>query len=159
MGPSALRKILLPAVVAVGCGGGAAGSAEPATTPEPAAGPMNVSALVENQNEFDAVIYAYRSGRWTRLGDVMAGGTRRLPFTWDRPEVRFVIELLHNDVRTDVAADEDMRKTFAADVHGTIPCHLTATTAVEPNLTLMLMVKPALAKNQGGGRCQRRAGG
>ncbi len=158
MASSTFWKILLPALVAVGCGGGAAGPPESAPTPEPSAGPMNVSALVENQNDFNAVIYAYRSGRWTRLGVVVAGGTRRLRFTWDKPEIRFVIELLDNDAVTDVTPDEDMRKTFAADVHGTIPCHLTPTTAVEPDLTLMLTVQPALAKNRGRGRCQRRAG-
>jgi hypothetical protein len=119
---------------------------------------MNLSVEVDNQNDFAAVLYAYRSGRWTRLGLVVAGGSRRLRFTWDRPEVRFVIELLNNDDVTDTPPEEDMRKTFAADVHGTIACHLTPTVAVEPNLTLMLTVEPALAKNRGRGRCQRRGG-
>lgn len=117
---------------------------------------MVLSAQVTNQNDYAAVIYAYYHGRWTRLGLVVAGGSRELRFPWDRPEIRFVIELLGNDEVTDTPPEEDMRKTFAADVHGTVACHLTPTTAVEPNLTLMLTVEASLAKNRGRGRCQRR---
>ncbi|MCZ6915508.1 MAG: hypothetical protein O7I93_01920 [Gemmatimonadetes bacterium] len=155
---SIVWKVVFPVIVAVGCGGGGSGSPAPATPPAPVPGSMNLAALVENQNDFPAVIYAYRGGRWTRLGLVEADRTRRLRFTWDRAEVRFVIELQGNDDLTDIRAEEDMRKTFAADVHGTVPCHLTARTAVEANLTLMLTVDRGLAKNRGAGRCQRRAG-
>ena len=135
------------------CGGGAA----PAT---PDAAPANRSmalfASVENQNEFDAMIYAYRGGRWTRVGLVEPNSTRLLPFRWDQSDVRFVIELLGNDDVTDRAPDEDARKVFAADVRGSAPCHLTGRMRVEPDLILVLVVGPEVDRNAGRSRCQPR---
>jgi hypothetical protein len=121
---------------------------------------MAVFVSVENQNDFDAIIYTYGGGRWTRLGQVETGSTLVLPFSWDRPEVRFVIELVGNDEITSRQPEGDARRTFAADVHGTVPCHLTAPIAVESGLTLALTVVPELSRNAGGSRCQpRRSGG
>ncbi|MCH7474389.1 MAG: hypothetical protein IIA27_06925 [Gemmatimonadetes bacterium] len=117
---------------------------------------MAVFVSVENQSEFDAMIYAYWSGNWTRIGLVEADGTRLLPFAWGRKEVRFVIELLGNDEITDLAPDVDGRKTFAADVFGNVPCHLTARNEVEPNIILVLVVGKELRRNAGGSRCQPR---
>ncbi|MCH8936780.1 MAG: hypothetical protein IIB90_13730 [Gemmatimonadetes bacterium] len=117
---------------------------------------MAVFVSVENQSVFDAMIYAYRSGNWTRIGLVEAESTRLLPFEWERKEVRFVIELLGNDEITDFAPEVDARKTFAADGFGNVPCHLTARNEVEPDIILVLVVGKGLRRNAGGSRCQPR---
>lgn len=117
---------------------------------------MAVFASVENQNEFDAMIYTYRSGNWTRIGLVEANSTRLLPFAWERKEVRFVIELLGNDEITDLAPDVDARKVFAADVFGNVPCHLTGRNEVEPDIILVLVIGKDLRRSAGGSRCQPR---
>ena len=134
------------------CGGGA--PANPDAVPSNV--PMAVFASVENQNDFDAMIYTYRSGNWARIGLVEANSTRLLPFTWARKEVRFVIELLGNDEITDLAPDADARKVFAADVFGNVPCHLTGRNQVEPDIILVLVIGKDLWRNAGGSRCQRR---
>ncbi len=136
---------------------GACGGSAPANPdPVPSNAPMAVFASVENQNEFDVMIYAYRSGNWTRIGLVEAESTRLLPFAWERKEVRFVIELLGNDDITDLPPEEDARKTFAADVFGNVPCHLTARNEVEPGIVLVLVVGKELRRHAGGSRCQPR---
>jgi len=136
---------------------GACGGSAPATPDAvPSNTPMTVFANVENQSEFDAMIYAYRSGKWTRIGLVEADSTRLLQFTWDRKEVRFVIELIGNNETTDLEANVDARKTFAADVFGNVPCHLTAPNEIEPNIILVLVVGRDLQRNAGGSRCQPR---
>ena len=117
---------------------------------------MAVFVSVENQSEFDAMIYAYWSGNWTRIGLVEADGTRLLPFEWGRKEVRFVIELLGDEGITDFAPEVDARKTFAADGFGNVPCHLTARNEVEPDIILVLVVGKGLGRNAGGSRCQPR---
>lgn len=134
------------------CGGGA--PANPDAVPSNV--PMAVFASVENQNDFDAMIYTYRSGNWARIGLVEANSTRLLPFAWERKEVRFVIELLGNDDITDLAPDVDARKVFAADVFGNVPCHLTGRNQVEPDIILVLVIGKDLRRNAGGSRCQRR---
>ncbi len=134
------------------CGGSA--RANPDAVPSNA--PVAVFASVENQNGFDAMIYTYRSGDWTRIGLVEANSTRLLPFAWNRKEVRFVIELLGNDDITDRAPDEDARKVFAADVFGNVPCHLTGRNEVEPDIILVLVVGKELQRNAGRSRCQPR---
>ena len=136
---------------------GACGGSAPASPDAvPSNVPMAVFASVENQNEFDAMIYAYRSGNWTRIGLVEANSTRLLPFRWSQREVRFVIELLGNDEITDLAPDMDARKVFAADVFGNVPCHLTGRNEVEPDIILVLVIGEELQRNAGGSRCQPR---
>ncbi len=142
------------ALLIVACAGGA--PANPDAVPSNA--PMAIFASVENQNEFDAMIYTYRSGNWTRIGLVEANSTRLLPFAWERNEVRFVIELLGNDDITDLAPDVDARKVFAADVFGNVPCHLTGRNEVEPDIILVLVVVKELRRSAGGSRCQPRRG-
>lgn len=149
---SARRLALVCALTATACAGGAAATGDPA----PDAGPTRLFAQVENQNEFTAHVFAYRTGRWTELGFVEPGQTKLFPFEWDRPEVRFVIELVGNDAVTDLGPEQDARKTFAADVRGTVPCHLTASNRIEPNLVLVLDVQPELRLNAGGSRCEPR---
>jgi len=119
---------------------------------------MVVFANVENQSEFDAMIYAYRSGNWTPIGLVEADSTRLLRFAWERTEVRFVIELRDNDDTTDRDPETDARKIFAADVFGNVPCHLTGRNEVEPDVVLVLVVGKDLQRNAGGSRCQPRRG-
>ncbi len=150
---STLRFTSCACALFIGACGGTA-PANPDAVPSNAR--MAVFASVENQNEFDAMIYAYRSGNWTRIGLVEANSTRLLPFTWERKEVRFVIELLGNDEITDLAPDVDARKTFAADVFGTAPCHLTGRNEVEPDIVHVLVVGSDLRRNAGGSRCQPR---
>ena len=138
---------------------GACGGSAPANSDAvPSNAPMVVFANVENQSEFDAMIYAYRSGNWTPIGLVEAGGTRLFPFTWERREVRFVIELVDNDETTDRDPEWDARKIFAADVFGNVPCHLTGRNVVEPDIVLVLVVGKDLQRNAGGSRCQPRRG-
>ena len=150
---SALRFTSCACVLLIGACGGSA-PANPDAVPSNA--PMAVFASVENQNVFDAMIYAYRSGNWTRIGLVEAGSTRLLPFEWERKEVRFVIELLGDEGITDFAPEVDARKTFAADGFGNVPCHLTARNEVEPDIILVLVVGKELLRNAGGSRCQPR---
>ena len=140
------------ALIMGACGGSA--PANPDAVPSNA--PMVAFVNVASQSEFDAMIYAYRSGSWTPIGLVDAGSTRLLQFEWERKEVRFVIELLGNDVTTDIEPDVDARKTFAADVFGNVPCHLTGQNEVEPDIILVLVVGKELRRNAGGSRCQPR---
>ena len=142
------------AAMVLACGGNPA----PEPVADAAEDDVTLFAQVENRNEFDADIFAYRSGRWTRLGVVRAGATTVLPFRWDRPEVQFVIELLGNDAITNWRPEDDGRKTFAADAFGSVPCHLTSAQEAEPGLTVTLVVPPELERNAGGSRCQRRRG-
>ncbi len=136
---------------------GACGGSAPANSDAvPSNAPMVVFANVENQSEFDAMIYAYRSGNWTAIGLVEADSTRLLRFAWERTEVRFVIELLGNEDITDLAPDVDARKTFAADVFGNVPCHLSGRNDVKPDIILVLVVGKELQRNRGGSRCQPR---
>jgi hypothetical protein len=146
-----LSHVIVSGMVSACASGGAA-------TPNdaPPAQPMVVYANVENQNEFPAVIFAYRGGQWTQLGLVEPGRTKILPFTWNRPEVRFVIELVGNDDIAGLSPEDDGRKVFAGDVHGSVPCHLTGPSAVEHNLSLILIVEPDIKRNAGGSRCQPR---
>ena len=136
---------------------GACGGSAPANSDAvPSNTPMVVFANVENQSEFDAMIYAYRSGNWTPIGLVEADSTRLLRFAWERTEVRFVIELRDNDDTTDRDPETDARKIFAADVFGNVPCHLTGRNQVEPDIILVLVIGKDLRRNAGGSRCQRR---
>lgn len=136
---------------------GACGGSAPANHDAvPSNAPMVVITSVENQNEFDAMIYAYWSGKWTHIGLVEAYSTRLLPFAWERKEVRFVIELLGNEDITDLAPDVDARKVFAADVFGNVPCHLSGRNEVERDIILILVVGKDLRRNAGGSRCQPR---
>ncbi len=151
---STLRFTSCACALFIGACGGSA-PANPDAVPSNA--PMVVFVSVENQNEFDTMIYTYRSGTWTRIGLVEADSTRLLPFAWERKEVRFVIELLGNDEITDRAPDVDARKTFAADVFGNVPCHLTGRNEVEPDIVLVLVVGKELQRNAGGSRCQPRS--
>ena len=152
---STLRFTSCACALFIGACGGSA-PANPDAVPSNA--PMVVFANVENQSDFDAMIYAYWSGNWTPIGLVEAGGTRLWPFTWERKEVRFVIELVGNDRTTDLEPDADARKTFSAVVFGNVPCHLTGRNAVEPDIVLVLVVGKDLQRNAGGSRCQPRRG-
>ncbi len=134
------------------CGGSAPANPDAVPSNAPTVAFVNVA----SQSAFDAMIYAYRNGNWTPIGLVPAGATRLLRFEWERKEVRFVIELLGNDEITDLAPDQDARKTFAADVFGNVPCHLTGRNEVEPDIILVLVVPTELQRNAGGSRCQRR---
>ena len=150
---STLRFMSCACALFIGACGGSA-PANPGVVPSNV--PTAVFASVENQNVFDAMIYAYRSGNWTRIGLVEANSTRLLSFAWERKEVRFVIELLGNDEITDLAPDVDARKIFAADVFGNVPCHLTGRNDIEPEIILVLVVSKDLRRNAGGSRCQPR---
>ena len=118
--------------------------------------PVRLYAQVENQNEFNATIFAYWNGIWDEIGRVESGRTIVLPFRWNRTQVRFVIVLEGNDERTGAGTEDYRRVASAADAQESIPCHLSAPNDVEPELTLMLVVNPELVKNRGGSRCHGR---
>ncbi len=149
---STLRFTSCACALFIGACGGSA-SANPDAVPS---APTVAFVNVASQSAFDAMIYAYRSGNWTEIGLVPAGSTRLLRFEWERKEVRFVIELLGNDEITDLPPEGDLRKTFAADTFGNVPCHLTGRNEVEPDLILVLVIGKDLQRNAGGSRCQPR---
>ena len=150
---STLRFTSCACALFIGACGGSA-SANPDA--EPSNAPTVAFVNVASQSAFDAMIYAYRNGNWTEIGLVPAGSTRLLRFEWERKEVRFVIELLANNEITNLRPDGDLRKTFAADVFGNVPCHLTGRNDVEPDLILVLVIGKDLERNAGGSRCQPR---
>ena len=94
---------------------------------------MAVFVSVENQSEFDAMIYAYWSGNWTRMGLVEADGTRLLPFEWGRKEVRFVIELLGDEGITDFAPEIEY-PTSNQPTSGRVTLIAALNSAVNPTL-------------------------
>lgn len=151
-----MRVWVLVCGLVVACGGNP--SPEVGAGAGTESGEVGLFARVENLNDYAAEIFAYRNGRWTQLGVVQPGETKTLTFLWDRPEVQFVIELQGNDAITNRQPETDARKTFAADVFGSVPCHLTSAQPVEPGLTLTLQIPPELARNAGGSRCQPRRG-
>ncbi|MSR07312.1 MAG: hypothetical protein EXR93_09650 [Gemmatimonadetes bacterium] len=68
-------------------------AADPGDLPsDPWEGPITVS--VENQNFYDATIYAVSGTSRERLGNVRGLGADRFSFTWKATEVYFIIALL-----------------------------------------------------------------
>ena len=55
-----------------------------------------ISVEVQNQNFYQATVYAYRPGSRTRLGIVESQGTRSFDFVWTTGDLRFLVDFLAN---------------------------------------------------------------
>ena len=53
-----------------------------------------ISVEVQNQNFYQATVYAYRLGSRTRLGIVESQGTRSFEFVWITGDLRFLVDFL-----------------------------------------------------------------
>ncbi len=79
---------------AFACAGGS-GTGTPTSSVRPA-GNEEVSVEVQNQNFYEATVYAYRLGSRTRLGVVESHSTRSFEFAWTSGDLRFLIDFLAN---------------------------------------------------------------
>jgi hypothetical protein len=77
------------------CAGGGGTGASTSTIRSANARP-EISVEVENQNFYEATVYAYRSGYRTRLGVVQSQSTRSFEFGWLMGELRFLVDFLAN---------------------------------------------------------------
>ena len=80
---------------AFACAGGS-GTGAPASSPRLADEKEKVSVEVQNQNFYQATVYAYRLGSRTRLGIVESQGTRSFDFVWTTGDLRFLVDFLAN---------------------------------------------------------------
>ncbi len=85
-------SLVIVAVMALGCGGGS----QPATGVRPVASERRLSVEVENQNFYDATVYAYHQGTRTRLGVVGSEGSRSFTFSWVTGDLRFLVDFFAN---------------------------------------------------------------
>ncbi len=76
------------AVLAAACAGKAQGVRE---SPR---GNQTYSVEIENQNFYQATVYAYRQGYRKRLGIVESTRTRIYSFTWPYIDIRFQVDFL-----------------------------------------------------------------
>lgn len=90
-------KILGPVFwvfAAFACAGGS-GTGVPTSSVRPME-KEKVSVEVQNQNFYQATVYAYRLGSRTRLGIVESQGTRSFDFVWTTGDLRFLVDFLAN---------------------------------------------------------------
>ena len=80
---------------AFACAGGS-GTGAPASSPRLADEKEKVSVEVQNQNFYQATVYAYRAGNRARLGVVESQGTRSFEFVWITGDLRFLIDFFAN---------------------------------------------------------------
>lgn len=66
----------------------------PASTPEPGTTleQNELTVEVENQNFYDATIYAYDGGHRQRLGRVVGKTTESFTFRWSKQQLRMIID-------------------------------------------------------------------
>ena len=76
---------------AFACAGGSSTGA-PMSSVRSADGREAVSVEVQNQNFYQATVYAYRAGSRIRLGVVEAQGTRSFEFVWITGDLRFLVD-------------------------------------------------------------------
>ena len=91
-------KILGPVFLvfaAFACAGGS-GTGAPASSPRLADEKEKVSVEVQNQNFYQATVYAYRAGNRARLGVVESQSTRSFEFMWITGDLRFLIDFFAN---------------------------------------------------------------
>ena len=91
-------KILGPVFwmfAAFACAGGG-GTGAPTSGVRPADEREEISVEVQNQNFYQATVYAYRAGRRARLGVVESQGTRSFEFVWITGDLRFLVDFLAN---------------------------------------------------------------
>ena len=77
------------------CAGGS-GTGAPASSPRLADEKEEVSVEVQNQNFYQATVYAYRAGNRARLGVVESQSTRSFEFVWITGGLRFLIDFFAN---------------------------------------------------------------
>ena len=78
------------------CAGGS-GTGTPMSSIRPAADEKKeISVEVQNQNFYEATVYAYRAGSRRRLGVVESHGTRAFEFMWTTGDLRFLVDFLAN---------------------------------------------------------------
>lgn len=90
-------KILGPVFwvfAAFACAGGS-GTGAPTSSVRPME-KEKVSVEVQNQNFYQATVYAYRAGNRARLGVVESQGTRSFEFVWITGDLRFLIDFFAN---------------------------------------------------------------
>ncbi len=73
--------------------GGRSGSGAPV---RPADEREEISVEVQNQNFYQATVYAYRAGSRKRLGVVESQRTRSFEFVWITGDLRFLIDFFAN---------------------------------------------------------------
>ena len=73
--------------------GGRSGSGAPV---RPADEREEISVEVQNQNFYQATVYAYRAGNRARLGVVESQSTRSFEFVWITGDLRFLIDFFAN---------------------------------------------------------------
>ena len=73
-----------------------AGSGTPTSSIRPANDREEISVEVQNQNFYQATIYAYRLNSRTRLGVVESHSTRSFEFRWITGDLRFLIDFFAN---------------------------------------------------------------
>ena len=78
---------------AFACAGGSSTGA-PMSSVRSADGREAVSVEVQNQNFYQATVYAYRAGSRTRLGVVEGLSTRSFEFVWITGDLRFLVDFL-----------------------------------------------------------------
>lgn len=81
--------------VAFACAGGS-GTGVPMSSVRPADEKEEISVEVQNQNFYQATVYAYRPGNRTRLGVVESQSTRLFEFVWITGDLRFLVDFLAN---------------------------------------------------------------
>ena len=64
--------------------------------PTPADQNREISVEIQNQNFYEATIYAYRRGSRTRLGMVESHSTKSFDFVWTTGDLRFLVDFLAN---------------------------------------------------------------
>ena len=87
-------KILGPVFwvfAAFACAGGS-GTGTPTSSVRPADEREEISVEVQNQNFYQATVYAYRAGNRARLGVVEAQSTRSFEFVWITGDLRFLVD-------------------------------------------------------------------
>ena len=90
-------KILGPVFLvfaAFACAGGS-GTGVPTSSVRPME-EEKVSVEVQNQNFYQATVYAYRAGNRARLGVVESQSTRSFEFMWITGDLRFLIDFFAN---------------------------------------------------------------
>ena len=77
------------------CAGGS-GTGAPMSSVRPADEREEISVEVQNQNFYQATVYAYRAGSRKRLGVVESQRTRSFEFVWITGDLRFLIDFFAN---------------------------------------------------------------
>jgi len=80
---------------ALACAGGS-GTGAPMSSVRPADEKEEISVEVQNQNFYQATVYAYGAGNRTRLGVVESQGTRSFEFVWITGDLRFLVDFFAN---------------------------------------------------------------